>query len=350
MRHNERQWFGDFDLTSPSLPGVLPAFYPDGRIILESPSTISVAPDGNGGVYAALRYEGVLADLEKRGIKFVHVFGVDKWVKGAMTCLSPFAHVVMFIFSCLVKVADPTFVGLCINRNADCGVKVVPKSDPTESVGVVCLRNGRYNVVEYSEIDPAVASSTDPATGKLRFGAANIANHFFTLDFLKRTEEMEKEMLYHIAQKKIKHVDLTTGEVIKPEKNNGIKLELFVFDVFPFAERFVVYEGARTEEFSPLKVSLNCLRKTVKSRSRSLFLFQNAPNTGVDDPQTSRRDILAQMTRFLSAAGAKVAEGSEIEVSPVVTYEGEGLEAVRGVALGGTLYAASMEQLLQAAK
>lgn len=161
--------------------------------------------------------------------------------------------------SCLVKVADPTFIGYGIVKNADCGVKVVPKSDPTESVGVVCLRDGKYSVVEYSEIDPAVASSSDPATGKLRFGAANIANHFFTLDFLKRTDEMEKEMKYHIAQKKIKFVDLKSGEIIKPEKNNGIKLELFVFDVFPFAERFVVLESDRKEEFSPLKVELDII-------------------------------------------------------------------------------------------
>ncbi|KAI9034107.1 UDP-N-acetylglucosamine diphosphorylase [Hyaloraphidium curvatum] len=283
--------------------GVLPAFFPDGRIILETPSTIAVAPDGNGGVYAALRYEGILDDLEGRGIKYVHVFGVD---------------------NCLVKVADPVFIGYGIVKDADCGVKVVPKSDPTESVGVVCLRDGRYNVVEYSEIDPAVASSADPATGKLRFGAANIANHFFTLGFLKRTEEMEREMLYHIAHKKIRCVDLGTGEIVKPEKNNGIKLELFVFDVFPFAERFVVLESDRKEEFSPLK---------------------NAPNTGVDDPQTSRRDILAQMRRFLAAAGAQVAEGAEIEVSPVVTYAGEGLEGVRGKKLAGTHYADSLEAL-----
>jgi UDP-N-acetylglucosamine/UDP-N-acetylgalactosamine diphosphorylase len=47
--------------------GVLPAFTPDGKIILEDRDRVSVAPDGNGGVYAALRVSGVLKDMAKRG-------------------------------------------------------------------------------------------------------------------------------------------------------------------------------------------------------------------------------------------------------------------------------------------
>jgi UDP-N-acetylglucosamine/UDP-N-acetylgalactosamine diphosphorylase len=88
-----------------------------------------------------------------------------------------------------------------------------------------------------------------------------------------------------------------------------MKLEMFVFDVFPFTERFAVLEVERKEEFSPLK---------------------NAPGTGADDPDTSRRDLLAQNKRFLEKAGAKVNEGVEIEISPLVSYSGEGLESVKG--------------------
>ncbi|EED85185.1 predicted protein [Postia placenta Mad-698-R] len=88
-----------------------------------------------------------------------------------------------------------------------------------------------------------------------------------------------------------------------------MKLELFVFDVFPFTRHFAVLEVARNEEFSPLK---------------------NAPGTGSDDPQTSRRDLLSQHRRFLERAGAKVADAVEIEVSPLVTYAGEGLDATKG--------------------
>ena len=129
------------------------------------------------------------------------------------------------------------------------------------------------------------------------------------MQFLNRVEKFEEELAFHIARKKIPHVDIATKELVKPSKPNGMKLEMFVFDVFPFTERFAVLEVERKEEFSPLK---------------------NAPGTGSDNPETSRRDLLAQHKRFLEDAGAKVADGVEIEISPLVTYAGEGLESVKG--------------------
>jgi UDP-N-acetylglucosamine/UDP-N-acetylgalactosamine diphosphorylase len=53
--------------------GVLPAFFSDGKIIMEDKDKVSVAPDGNGGVYAALRTTGVLDDMEKRGKEYVYL-------------------------------------------------------------------------------------------------------------------------------------------------------------------------------------------------------------------------------------------------------------------------------------
>ena len=114
------------------------------------------------------------------------------------------------------------------------------------------------------------------------------------------------------ARKKIPSIVALDGpEKGKAGKTDGMKLEMFVFDVFPFSEHFFVLEGARNEEFSPLK---------------------NAPGTPAgDSPETSRRDLLAQQRRFLEAAGAKFASPDvEIELSPLVTYAGEGLESVKG--------------------
>lgn len=269
----------------------------DGKVLLERPSRIAVAPDGNGGLYAATRApfdpqdksRTVLSDLDYRGILYVHAYCVD---------------------NCLVRVADPVFLGYSIEKQADCAAKVVPKSHPSESVGVVARRANKFSVVEYSEISQEQAERRDEITGELAFKAGNIANHFYTTTFLKQVVAFEEELAYHIARKKIPHVDLTTGELIKPSKPNGMKLEMFVFDVFPFTERFAVLEVARSDEFSPLK---------------------NAPGTGSDDPEASRRDLLAQHRRFLEKAGAKVEDGVEIEISPLVSYAGEGLELVRGM-------------------
>jgi UDP-N-acetylglucosamine/UDP-N-acetylgalactosamine diphosphorylase len=164
-------------------------------------------------------------------------------------------------------------------------------------------------VVEYSEISKEQAERRDPETGDLTFRAGNIANHFYTTTYLNRVESFEEDLAFHIARKKIPHVDLKTGDSVKPSKLNGMKLEMFVFDVFPYTERFAVLEVERNEEFSPLK---------------------NAPGTGSDDPTTSRTDLLAQQKRFLENAGAQVNDGVEIEISPLVSYAGEGLESVKG--------------------
>jgi len=267
----------------------------EGKILLETPSRVAVAPDGNGGLYAATRSPlspgeatTVLSNLAKRKILYVHAYCVD---------------------NCLVRVADPVFLGYSIQKQADCAAKVVPKTSPTEAVGVVACRGSKFSVVEYSEISSEQAQRRDTETGELSFRAGNIANHFYTTAFLNRVESFEDELAFHIARKKIPHVNLETGESVKPSKPNGMKLEMFVFDVFPFTERFAVLEVERQEEFSPLK---------------------NAPGTGADDPDTSRRDLLAQNKRFLEKAGAKVKEGVEIEISPLVSYSGEGLESVKG--------------------
>jgi UDP-N-acetylglucosamine/UDP-N-acetylgalactosamine diphosphorylase len=275
--------------------GTLPCLTFDGKILLDTPSRVAVAPDGNGGLYAALRAplssdssHSVLSDLSKRNVLYIHAYCVD---------------------NCLVRVADPVFLGYCIHKQSACAAKVVRKSSPTESVGVVAVRDHRFSVVEYSEISKEQSERRDRKTGELAFRAANIANHFYSTRFLKSVESFEDQMAFHIARKKIPHVDLASGESVKPTKPNGMKLELFVFDVFPFTQDFDVLEVERNEEFSPLK---------------------NAPGTGADDPETSRKDLLSQQKRFLLRAGAKVKDGVEIEVSPHVSYAGEGLDSVRG--------------------
>lgn len=276
--------------------GTLPCLTMDGKVILETSSRVAVAPDGNGGLYAATRAplsdtdksHTVLSDLERRNILYVHAYCVD---------------------NCLVRVADPIFLGYSIQKQADCTAKVVPKAYPSESVGVVARRGNKYSVVEYSEISKEQAERRDATTGELSFRAGNIANHFYTTAFLKRVESFEEDLAFHVARKKIPYVDLKTAEQVKPTKPNGIKMEMFVFDVFPFTEHFAVLEVDRKEEFSPLK---------------------NAPGTGSDDPDISRRDLLSQHKRFLENAGATIQGEVEIEISPLVSYSGDGLASVKG--------------------
>ncbi len=48
---------------------MIPCFDLDGKMILETPSKLARAPDGNGGLYWALDHEGVLDHMDARGVK-----------------------------------------------------------------------------------------------------------------------------------------------------------------------------------------------------------------------------------------------------------------------------------------
>jgi len=266
--------------------GVLPCFTLDGKIIMDEKWKISRAPDGNGGIYRALRDMKILDDMEERGIKYLHAHAVD---------------------NILVKVADPVFVGYCVQKKAECGAKVVDKVTPNEAVGVICKVDGQYQVVEYSEITSKTAEKLN-IDGKLTFSAGNICNHFFTTEFLRKiANEFEGSLQLHAAKKKIPYVDVN-GQRHKPDEQNGIKMEKFVFDVFPYADQFVIWEVKREEEFSPLK---------------------NADTAEKENPTTCRNSIFCLHRHYIQEAGGFVeTNGTPVicEISPLVSYAGEGLE------------------------
>ncbi|KAM5330735.1 UDP-N-acetylhexosamine pyrophosphorylase-like protein 1 isoform 3-T4 [Glossophaga mutica] len=255
---------------------MLPVVTFDGKAILERKDKVAMAPDGNGGLYCALAEHQILEDMERRGIESVHVYCVD---------------------NILVRLADPVFIGFCVLQGADCGAKVV----------------------EYSEISPEIASLRAP-DGGLLYNAGSICNHFFTRSFLQEvTRKFEPLLKPHVAVKKVPYVD-EEGNLVRPPKPNGIKMEKFVFDVFQFAKNFVAFEVLRDEEFSPLK---------------------NADSADRDSPTTARQALLAQHYRWALKAGARFvgAQGARLpelpssgeppavfEISPLVSYCGEGLE------------------------
>lgn len=221
--------------------------------------------------------------MKKRGIEHIHAYCVD---------------------NCLVKVADPTFIGFAASKKVDIATKVVRKRNATESVGLIVQKGGKPAVVEYSEIDKDTAEAQDPKhPNVLKFRAANIVNHYYSFAFFESIESWEPSLPHHVARKKIPYFDTQIATAIKPDTPNGIKLELFVFDVFPFTplEKFAAIEVKREDEFSPLK---------------------NARGTVDDNPDTSKRDIMQQGRRWIEAAGGIINSENEegVEVSPVISY------------------------------
>lgn len=265
--------------------GMLPCMTNEGKIILESAGQVAMAPDGNGGIYPSLEYSGMIDDMTSRGTKYIHVFSID---------------------NALTKIADPIFIGHCVSNEADCGNKVVWKAGPHEKVGVLAEKVGKPCIVEYSEITTEMAELTD-VNGRLVFGAGNICNHFYTLEFLQEKVIPNLGNLYHIAKKKIPYYEKTSQRTVKPETSNGIKLESFIFDIFPLSERMAVLDSVRDQEFAPVK---------------------NAPGFPSDSPDTARSYLSKQAQRWVTEAGGKLTGDldSLCCILPMTSYGGEGLE------------------------
>jgi len=263
--------------------GMMPAFSFDGQMLLGGPDSLALSPDGHGGSLRALEKSGALADMKKRGVTHLSYFQVD----------NP-----------LVQAIDPLFLGLHDLTGSEMSSKTVSKITGLEKVGNFCIGDGVLQVIEYSDLPESLATSTNP-DGSLVFNAGSIAIHALRVDFIHRLNAGgQLKLPWHRAEKKVPYID-DTGTMVKPEKNNAVKLEQFVFDAIPLAKNAIVYTTAREDEFSPVK---------------------NADEAGKvvsDSPTTSRRDQSRRAARWLDAAGVKVPRTSAgepdcvIEISPL---------------------------------
>lgn len=254
--------------------GRMPAVGFDGKILLETKGTLAMSPDGHGGSLRALERSGALALMRREGIDLLSYFQVD----------NP-----------LVRVIDPAFLGFHLLSGSEMSSKMIPKAYPEEKLGHFCVQGGRSVVIEYSDLPMTLQREVDPATGRLRFIAGSIAIHVLNRTFVEKMAQGTGSMPFHRADKKIPCVD-ATGAVVKPEKANGVKFEMFVFDALPFATNALVLETRRADDFSPVK---------------------NAE--GVDSPKSCREDQLRQFARWVLAHGGALAADST--GLPAVNFE-----------------------------
>lgn len=207
--------------------GELPLINEEGKIVLKEKGKLFMAPDGNGGIYEALRKNKILEEMETEGVDYLGICNVD---------------------NILMNVLDEDFIGLMVDGNYELATKTTTKISPEEKIGAVCLMDGKPGVVEYTEITDEMANAVDE-NGNLLFGEGYFGCSIFSKTLLKR---ITNKLYYHAALKKNDYV-MQNGEMSKTEKPNTYKFEAFIFEGFNVAENMLVLSVDRKKEFAPIK-------------------------------------------------------------------------------------------------
>lgn len=250
-----------------------------GLFMLEEKGRLAMNPNGHGGCIQAMVEHQVLDDARKRGIDTLTYFQVDNWA---------------------VKVADPYFIGYHLLAGAEMSSKNHRKHKPRESVGVHCVCDGVYHVIEYSELDIYPQLLETDAGGNVVYYAGNPAIHILSVDFVQRVYDNFDQFPWHLAHKKIPYVD-AGGQLVSPEGPNGYKFETFVFDALQMTSHGpVALEIEPPGEYTPTKQF-----------------------DGANSVLEARASMTNFWARWLDAAGQPVprrADGSaqhDIEISPL---------------------------------
>lgn len=257
---------------------MIPSLDDKGNLVLSDKNRLFRNPDGHGGSITALQTSGVLDILKDRGIETLSYFQVD----------NP-----------LVKIIDPVFIGFHIINSAEISNKALIKAYPEEKMGAFVKFSGnKTGIVEYSDM-PEDKLRMKNSQGELAYAAGSPAIHLFSLLFIEKlTGAGGISLPYHTAQKEIK---ILKDKSYTPVK--GYKFEKFVFDALPLAQKDLIMETDRNEEFAPIK---------------------NAK--GIDSPE-SAAELMSNLYRsWLEAAGIKIPKKVKIiEISPLLSFDGSDL-------------------------
>ena len=210
------------------IQGKLPMIDTQGKILLDEDGMMKQAADGHGGIFEAMRKNGVLYDMKEKGIEWVYIGGVD---------------------NVLAKMVDPVLTGLAISEGTLMAGKSVVKANPHERVGVFCKKDNKPNVIEYTEISDELAEAIDDK-GELLYGESHILCNQFHLSALEKIST--NKLPYHVAFKKASYLN-DKGEVIDPTESNAYKFEAFLFDAFSTVDVMSILRVKREEEFAPVK-------------------------------------------------------------------------------------------------
>ena len=208
--------------------GRMPLTDLDGNIVLEDKSHIYLAPNGNGGIFKALKDEKILDIMAEKKIRYLYITNVD---------------------NILTNPYDEIVYGNLIDTQAQLGVKTLIKKEASEKVGVCCKKDNRFAIVEYIDL-PKELCEKKTEDGTLLFKDSYFGTCYLSLELLEKIAN--ENLPFHRAKKKNEYID-KDGNIVLAKEINSIKSEMFIFDGFYKADSVKLYRVRREDEFAPIK-------------------------------------------------------------------------------------------------
>ena len=287
-----QDWFGlGRDTVHLFVQGSLPSFSPDGRLLMAPDGGLFFNPNGHGGVIEALRVSGLLAAMQQQRVQHLFYFQVD----------NP-----------LVRVPDPVFLGFHCRARSRISAKVVEKAYPEEKLGVI-VTSGREAPGD-RVLRPG--RGTDARARPRRKTATTARAPSPSTSWTSHSWKARISPCRGTWRARRRRRSIPTPDGTEILEGDAVKMEMFVFDAIPLADRALFFETDRAEEFAPLKNRegqdsiASCLQGQVeqaarwlerRSASRCRGIAQGRPRHAIEisplfalDPQVlaARRGIL----------------------------------------------------------
>lgn len=221
---------------------MLPFLDDQGNWRLQQPGIIACGPDGNGHALKHFVENGIWEKWKQHQIEFMTVVPIDN------PLADPF---------------DAELAGFHARQNAECTLKAIQRLDSHEKMGVICLKDGKIGVQEYSELPPETAE----------FKIANTSLFCLSLDFIKKVSD--KVLPWHLARK-MATVVVPNKNTLSPESIQIWKFETFLFDILEEANAVSVLVYPREQIYAPLKNSsgdnsLETLQAALLAKDKTIF-------------------------------------------------------------------------------
>ena len=105
------------------IQGELPILNKEGKLLLNENGLIKKASDGNGSIYYSMVKNGIIKDMKQNGVEWIYISSID---------------------NILLKLVEPTLVGLTISQGNKTASKTITKLSPEERVGVFVIKTENH--------------------------------------------------------------------------------------------------------------------------------------------------------------------------------------------------------------